>query len=187
MRRAAGMLIAVVAVVGIGCTPPPDGSTVLAVAYTNVDGIDGYDETADVLIAKLIDSNEDGIVSVGDTAVTGRYPLDSDATSFGTFQTTTHTVTGVINAFFEQVLVEVGADTEMEWMVAPELAQWSEIDEISQAFRQTVLVDGHVAGWGNAIQADPLSPSPSAPDTYVRFSDLGADNDESFLEVDILV
>ena len=186
MRRVLGILIVAVAVVGVGCTPPP-GGTILAVAYTNVDGVAGYDVAADVLIAKLVDTNADGVVSVGDTVVTDQYPLDSDASRFGTFQNTSHAVTSVTNATSDQILLEVGPDTEVEWDAPPDYAQWSEIDTTGQVFRQTVIVDGHFAGVGNAIQADPLLPTPSAPDTYVDFSDLGADNDESFLDIDISI
>ncbi len=186
MRRVLGILIVAVAVVGAGCTPTPD-ETIFAVAYTNVDGVAGYDEATDVLIAKLVDTNNDGVVSVGDTVITDQYPLDSNASSFGTFQNTSHAVTSIMNASSDRVHLEIGPDTAVEWDVAPEYAEWNELDTTGQVYRWTGVVDGHFAGVGNGIQAYPLLPTPSAPDTYVDFSDLGADNDESFLEIDISI
>ena len=92
-----------------GTTTAAEGSTslsdcetpaTLAVAYSNLDGIDGYDPNGtDILIAKLVDTNSDGEVSVDDTVTTNQYPLDLDATAFGAFQVTTHVVSalGAVN------------------------------------------------------------------------------------------
>ncbi len=96
MRRTHVVLASVIVLVaGVGCTPsPPPG--VLAIAFTNTDGIAGYDEATDVLIAKLVDTDEDGVASVGDTVVTHKYPINWDQVPpFGTFQVTNHTVTRV--------------------------------------------------------------------------------------------
>jgi hypothetical protein len=63
----------------------------LAVAYSNLDGVDGYDPTgSDVLIARLMDTNGDGVHSAGDTAVLVQYPLGLTAPEFGEFGSTTH-------------------------------------------------------------------------------------------------
>jgi hypothetical protein len=103
----------------VACTPPPTGGgsttttsttttstttttipashQMLAVAYSNLDGVDGYDPAgSDVLIAKLVDTNDDGVPSVGDTVVADRYPVDFDASAFGRFRATTHTVTSIL-------------------------------------------------------------------------------------------
>lgn len=64
MRRAPGILAAAVVATAAGCTMPPPGSDVLVIAYTDVDGIDGFDEAGGgVLIAELVDSNDDAVVS----------------------------------------------------------------------------------------------------------------------------
>ena len=56
----------------------------LAVAYSNLDGINGYDSAgSDVPIAKLVDTNDDGVVSVGDTIETDQYPPDFDTAAVG--------------------------------------------------------------------------------------------------------
>ena len=51
----AGLAVVLFVGVTVGCTPPPPPSgALLAVAYSNVDGIDGFDPSGgDVLIAKL--------------------------------------------------------------------------------------------------------------------------------------
>ncbi len=94
----AGLAVVLFVGVTVGCTPPPPPSgALLAVAYSNVDGIDGFDPSGgDVLIAKLLDSNADGAPSAGDTVVTNRYPLNADATQFAAFRTTTHPVADVV-------------------------------------------------------------------------------------------
>ena len=56
-----------------GGTPAPPG-TILAIAYTNVDLIDGYDAAqGDVLIARLVDTDDNGL-DQGDRLEMGRYP-----------------------------------------------------------------------------------------------------------------
>lgn len=83
MRRSSGILMVTIVGVAVGCTfPPPPGATVLAIAYTNVDGVKGFDESRGaVLIAKLVDTNGDGAASAGDTVITNQYPT-STATGF---------------------------------------------------------------------------------------------------------
>lgn len=49
-----------------------------AIAFINVDGLSGYDDTVDILIAKLDDTNGNLIVDAGDTVVTNSYPLKFD-------------------------------------------------------------------------------------------------------------
>lgn len=69
---------------------------VFAIAWSNLDGVAGYQSGGtDVLIAKLVDTNGDGVVSVGDTVVGGRYPLDHAASAFGTFGVPSDTVTAL--------------------------------------------------------------------------------------------
>jgi hypothetical protein len=63
--------------------PPPtlislDG--IHAVAYSDLDGLDGY-STGDVLIAKLVDADFDGVPSPDDTIIMGMYPTTANPTS----------------------------------------------------------------------------------------------------------
>lgn len=59
----------------------------LAVAYTNRDGIDGFDPSADVFIAGLFDTNSDATASAGDTLRLESFPLDlsNPAANMGEF------------------------------------------------------------------------------------------------------
>lgn len=79
------------------CTPI--SSNIFAIAYTNVDGVDGFDESAgDVLIAKWVDGPEgspDGVIGAGDYVVTDQFPTDVFAASFGNFTVNKHVMTGV--------------------------------------------------------------------------------------------
>ena len=49
-----------------------------AIAFINVDGMPGYDDTVDILIARLDDTNGSLGVDAGDTVVTSSYPLNYD-------------------------------------------------------------------------------------------------------------
>jgi hypothetical protein len=80
------------------------GPRIFALAFSNLDGVAGYDPANDVLIAELVD-NGDGVLGAGDTVVTGRYPLNFGATAFGTFTVTSHTVANVSTATPTQVTV----------------------------------------------------------------------------------
>lgn len=56
----------------ITVSPP----ALLAVAFTNDDGVAGYNANTDNLIAALLDTNNDGVVSVGDSVQWGTYPVN---------------------------------------------------------------------------------------------------------------
>ena len=57
-----------------GTYGPP--ARVFAIAFTNLDGVAGFNRGADVLIAELVDTNRDNTVNAGDTVHMGSYPLD---------------------------------------------------------------------------------------------------------------
>lgn len=76
----------------------PTGPTTLALAYTDVDGIAGYAEGVDVLIARLIDSNGDTVPSAGDLIQTDRFPKDPQRSGFGEFRVKEWVVASVISA-----------------------------------------------------------------------------------------
>lgn len=155
----------------------------LAVAYSNVDGIDGYDPAADVLIAKVVDSNVDGMSSVGDTVVTNKYPLDFDAATFGTFQVTSHTVTQVRGAqqTFVGVLDEGGAEFYFEHNISTPSERYIEIAP-GHLFKVNI-------GEERVSDRDWLEAStdaPSAPDTPIS-RQRPSTIDDPFIEVDLFV
>jgi hypothetical protein len=70
---------------------------VLAIAYSDIDGLDGY-STGDVLIAKVIDTNGDKTPSNGDTIIMGAFPKTATPTTTADFVgvgVASHTVTNV--------------------------------------------------------------------------------------------
>ena len=81
------------------------GSMTLALAYTDTDEIDGYTEGVDVLISRLIDSNDDGVPSAGDLIQTDRFPTDPQRSSFAEFQVKEWTVESVLAADATQIRV----------------------------------------------------------------------------------
>ncbi|MFL5724235.1 MAG: hypothetical protein ACJ78H_12680, partial [Chloroflexota bacterium] len=76
------------------------GGVVLAIAWTDVDGNHTYESAVDTLIAELVDSDEDGVASTGDTVIADRYPLNADASRFGAFLLKSETVTSVEDVGF---------------------------------------------------------------------------------------
>ena len=154
----------------------------LAVAYTNVDGIDGYDLAADVLIAKVVDTNGDGSPSVGDTVVTDRYPADMSANSFGTFTMNTHVVDSV-TIFETQVFVSSGKH-QFNWRDSVSFDYFYEI--IAQSSGGTQIFD-YIGGEDTADRLAAESPSPSAPDTAVPYTTLNRRTDDPFIDVDLFI
>src|SRR5262245_7780863 len=73
----------------------PNG-TILAVAFNDLNGNHTFDKK-DMMIAALVDTNKDNVVSIGDTVAFGHYPLHIDGTGVGTFQGPDETVIGGID------------------------------------------------------------------------------------------
>lgn len=72
----------------------PRVAKVLAIAYTDLDRVAGFDPAHDVLIAKLVDTDGNG-ADAGDRVVMGYYPTEFDPawpSDFGEWATKTHTV-----------------------------------------------------------------------------------------------
>jgi hypothetical protein len=68
---------------------------VFAIAFTNVDGVVGYQAGGtDVLIAKLVDTSGDDAIGAGDTVITDQFPKDFDfaTAGFASFGDTSHAV-----------------------------------------------------------------------------------------------
>ena len=111
-------------------------ASVFAIAFTNRDGVAGFDRAADVLIAELVDTNRDNAVNAGDTVHMGGYPLDFAASAFGTFGVTSHTVTGVDR------LTDIGISV----LVGPTKHSWGHFAGVEEFYEEYnpnvgVLVD----------------------------------------------
>jgi hypothetical protein len=73
----------------------------LAVAFTDVNGNDKYNPHKDTLIAALVDTNHDGIVSAGDTIQFGSYPSVVGGTYTGDDYVITGTALRLLIPVFE--------------------------------------------------------------------------------------
>ena len=67
MRFLAGVVVLAATVAVGGCVSPPPAPQTLVVAYSDVDGADGF-SAGDVLISKLVDANGDGVVTAEEYA-----------------------------------------------------------------------------------------------------------------------
>ena len=174
--------------------------TLFAVAYTDIDPSDGgYDPNVDVLISKLVDTNNDGVVSVGDTIEMGQYPKNfnpSFPTDFGNFAVVSHTVDGVINVTSTEVAVLSGADP-FSFISRPDVEQYWEgrqfdchgysqlLDATDSPGIQAVTMNGYGAGEGCQ---SPFPESRSLPDMTIHLLDTNGNTaDEYFLDVEILI
>ena len=97
--------------------PPPPG--LFAVAYTDmVDDGGAYDPAVDVLIAKLVDGNGDGVPGAGDLVVTDRYPINLSGTQFANFGVTQTTVDAAY-AIQTGCFAEVNPNVLFRWDETP--------------------------------------------------------------------
>ena len=96
-----------------------------AVAFSDTNGNHAYDAGTDRLIAALVDTNEDGDVSVGDTVETDAFPLTLDPVhDFGAFTVKSALVTGVTGFTSGSVQVTTTA-TLITWATGPvDVVQW---------------------------------------------------------------
>jgi hypothetical protein len=156
----------------------------LAIAYSNLDGIDGYDAGgSDVLISRLDDTNGDGVPSIGDTVTLGRYPLNFDATAFGTFRDPVHPVTAVdlTDADGDGRVTEIGA-----WISADSPIYWAS----RRWFEGTAGFNSNGAWHANdnlsgTEEADAKAGSPGDPDTATSRQLRLSSTDDPFVDVDV--
>lgn len=174
----------------------PTTETVFALAYTNVDGVEGFDESAgDVLIARWVDGPEsgpDGVVGAGDIVETNAFPFGFNAAANGIFvaaTTTRHVISTTIDARPSRV---AGLDTLGQLFAFQSLDTQENYNEETTADGgfATQIVDSSEAGLPDVISVD--APSPSMPqtfgttgdNTFVR-DDVGSN--DPFLDVDIQI
>lgn len=175
----AGM--AAVALAAVGCGPPAPTERILAVAYTNLDGVKGFDPNGlDVLIAKLVDTNNDGVPSVGDTVTLGRYPMAFNAPLFGTFQFPgPYVVDGMYEAATSKRIVVRHAAAVFGFSSDGGGQVWGAIDHFGDPywmFAETETDDIVAA----------LQGSPGAPDSPTPLEMRPANGlDDSFVDVDV--
>lgn len=169
--------------VTIQTVTPPTSPTVFAVAYSNVDGVDGYQAGGqDVWIARVIDSTGDGQVSIGDTIETNQYPLNYNATAFGNFQVRSHTITNVINAASDRLNLRAQTDPSWTfWFVHDQ-------DEGERYYEKKVSVTQFWDQYGNGFESrQAILNSPSQPDAVAGQNPRIHPGDDIFIDVDIFI
>jgi hypothetical protein len=136
---------------------------ILAVAYSDIDGLDGY-STHDVLIAKLVDKDGNKVPSISDTVVMGRYPTDFTPSNFADWNVTTHVVGTVLAASTGYVHVRRTSTGEHIWKT----------DTTSEYYQETAgsassaVQDGFDSTHPDYIHMDVGSPShPDALDDQI--------------------
>ena len=84
---------------------------VFAIAYSNIDGLPGFDASGDELIARLVDTNRNNTLDAGDTVEMGTFP--SDATGIPQIGLTVHShvvADGFIGATIASVTYAAGGE-----------------------------------------------------------------------------
>jgi Ca2+-binding RTX toxin-like protein len=169
---------------------PPPGPTlipltgILAVAYSDIDDLDGY-STGDVLIAKLVDTNGDGVPSANvpaDTIVMGRYPtkLVPTASDFSDWIVKTHTV-ATVSAHANWMYVNDTHDRGHYWYrtnAGYEDEYWETGPDGTSDF-----ADRSASGADDLVWAE--VGSPSAPGTAIPYTETAGSGDDKFIDVEL--
>lgn len=147
---------------------------VLAVAWTDMNSDHAYETATDSLIAKLVDTNGDGVASMGDTITTSQFPRDHDATAFEPARVTAFEITSVLAADSGAIAAETDAGRFL-WLSQDDVEQYQEL-----ASDTITLIDGHASCDQMELEQD----SPSEIATPAIDFTCGQGND-SFVDVAI--
>lgn len=160
----------------------------LAIAFTDVDPDDGagYKEGVDLPISALFDANGDGSISVGDEVRVYGFPVDFDASAFGSVSVSSHTVAGVLSTAPDYVVVGDANGGLFYWM---NRYSWeSYFEEDADGWGTLVVLDSTD---GTALE--PLDRietvfrgEPSLPDRTLSLTDAAA-TDDAFLDIEITI
>ena len=154
---------------------------IFAVAYTDVDGVDGFDPVAgDVLIAMVMDRNGNDVVDPGDQVVMGRYPKDLAATDFGEFTTMSHEVS--THSWGGELLrVRSGKHLEFTFVSSARTGDdWYSETDLATPGSQSRWLDYPSAGYDSIITSEL---SPSMPADLINEVDKDNTVDDPFIEV----
>jgi hypothetical protein len=160
-------------------------SDLLAVAFTDLNGNDKYNPGKDTLIASLEDTNNDHVVSVGDTIHWGTYPAIPDGSASGTggtFTSADDTVTNVLLDDNTGVVVETAAGT-VNWFADPNLEEFFTLDNNGG-------IESHLRDSINFIATDEVLANPNVLGPGLPNFEVGTSafqlGDQAFLDVLIL-
>ena len=153
----------------------------LAVAFTDLNGNGKYNVGKDTLIAALVDTNNDHVVSVGDTVVWGSYPKIPDGSNSGTggtFLSFDTTVTDVVDVTITNDFMNIVVNTAngiVNWTTSTLGDEFlTNNSHLIDNFNRPTQVD--------FIFADPSLPGAGRPSTFVEESTLQLGN-QGFLDV----
>jgi Ca2+-binding RTX toxin-like protein len=156
---------------------PPVEPRNLAIAWSDLDGDHRYGPD-DILIARLFDTNGDGIPSEGDTVYTGRYPLDFKMTAFRDWGVDSHVVEEGDGASLSSLSVFTSEGWHGWWNLSSEY--YTEFVS-GGSWPRSAVTDQWLAGYPDVIEMDPASPSqPETPTDRNRLEPFG---NQGFIDV----
>lgn len=176
------------------CVPQPvvgPTETIFAVAYSDMDTADGaYNADVDVLIAKLVDGNDNGVLDDGDKVILDSYPLyyvySPPEIDFGTFGVTEYTIQlSDWDSDYYEVFYTVPSDVGLSYVsfLFEHNADYERYGEGATVGHVYIVDDLDGTGWTDAITVDATCLSlPSQPVTGWT-GDNSVDN--VFLDVDL--
>lgn len=135
-----------------------------------------------VSVAELVDSNGDGIPSAGDTVLMGQYPLDFDASGFGSFNKAEHTVE-VVEVCDANRWLRVTVDTPSGSFVDFFDGGMERFWEHRPNLDNTMLRDG-ITRSTDKIEAEVNSPSEPDPPVDLDRRSVG-EGDDHFVDVEL--
>ena len=171
--------------------PPPEPPT-LVIAYGDVNTNGIYDD-GDVLVAKIVDTKTNGTIDAGDTVKMGRYPTSPLVVKpaqlrshYEDWLVKEHPVVEVVTWDANRVSIRTGPDCFAFWYSNPSSGEsfqegygtYGEPGGIKSTF-----LDEHQPG---AVDAVITALSPSNPIDPNLDSDIAAEGDDGFIDVDIV-
>lgn len=167
--------------IGVPAAPPVDETGVLAIAYINVDHLDGFSPD-DVMIASLVDLNEDGVASAGDLFQCGAaYPLDFQTDGArGTLDSGAWQVAPGSVHVSGYISVSLGDD----WVVQFTHDNEGEFFSVAGSRIRFTIFDSEYGG--NLIDVNyNASSGPCGPDTFI-LNPSSNEGDDPFFDVDVV-
>jgi hypothetical protein len=163
--------------------PPPPEPPTLVIAYSDVNNNQAYD-AGDVMIAKIVDTNGDTVISPGDTIKMGQYPTSPAVVTpagvrgaFEDWKVKTHTVAVVNNLGLNDVDVDT---TTLGTHVWYRHAGTTNDSYFENGVAASNLSDDYTAGGTDFVAPDPASPSKPTSSLDLSGAGLG---DDPFIDV----
>jgi hypothetical protein len=159
----------------------PEFADRLAVAFTDQNNNHTYEPGTDLLIASLLDANNDGVVSVGDRIHFGTYPTTFDGSGpRGSFTGPDVFVTGIDTIDGQQIAV-ITPLGNVNWFHDPLFGdRFTSSGSLTAAAN---LIDAVGPFFDiDQIIADPNGQGPGEPDTFVQIIE-AQPSDRGFIDV----